>query len=312
VLVDVPLLPFLERQIDAFCTICPWLNSETPSELLSKIEGIYTYGHPKISAELMDRLPSLKVISNFGVGVDHIDLQAAAERGIRVGNTPGVIDGATADMTMALLLAAARNVVVGDQFARSPAFTHYDPGFLLGAEVFGSTLGIIGMGRVGQQVARRARAFDMVVIYHNRHRNPEAESRLGVKYSSLNELLSQSHFVVLNLPLTKETTRLIGSSELRQMRPDAILVNIARGPVVDHDALHQALTEKWIAGAALDVTDPEPLPRDHPLLALTNVVFTPHLGSATVGTRIRMGEMTAANLAAGLQGIPLPDEVNSR
>lgn len=309
VLLDAPLPPYLRQQLDSFCEVCFWeLLESAGTDRLRNIEGIYIYAHPIVDGALMDRLSSLKVISNFGVGVDHIDLQAATERRIAVGNTPGAVDGATADLTMALLLAAARNIVVGDCYARSPAFTHYDPSILLGSEVFGSTLGIVGLGRVGQQVAKRARAFDMRILYHNRHRNLEAEAALGVEYASLEQLLAESHFVTLNVPLTPETTRLIGEPQLRQMRADAILINVARGPVVDHQALHRALTEKWIAGAALDVTEPEPLARDHPLLALHHLVITPHLGSATLRTRVRMGEMAAANLAAGLAGQPLPNE----
>lgn len=310
VLLDVPLPSFLRTTLESFCDTCPWswLENED-SARLAEVRGMYTYSHPLVSGEIMDRLPGLKVISNFGVGVDHIDLQAAAKRRIPVGNTPGAVNGATADLTMALLLAAARNVVAGDRYARSPAFTRYDPSELLGSEVFGRTLGIVGMGRIGQQVARRARAFDMRVLYHNRHRNLEAESVLGVIYASLEALLAESHFVTLNVPLTPETTHLIGESQLRQMRKDAILINAARGPVVEHPALYRALAERWIAGAALDVTEPEPLPRDHPLLALDNIVITPHLGSATMGTRSRMGEMAAANLAAGLAGKQLPYQV---
>jgi glyoxylate reductase len=312
VLLDMPLLPFMQAQLDPFCEMCPWvLLKNGDLETLRKIQGIYTYGHPIVDGVLLDQLPSVKVISNFGVGVDHIDLKAAALRGVRVGNTPGVLDGATADLTMALLLAAARNIVVGDRHAHSPEFTHYDPGNLLGLEVFGSTLGIVGLGRIGQQVAKRAKGFDMGVIYHNRRRNPDAEAALGVEYATLEDLLGQSHFVTLNVPLTPETTRFIGEAQLRLMRRDALLINVARGPVVDQEALVHALSEGWIAGAALDVTDPEPLPRDHPLLGFKNLVITPHLGSATLRTRQRMSDMTMANLVAGLRGEPLPNEVKA-
>jgi len=312
VLLDVPLLPFMHAQVEPLCEMCPWaLLKNGDRETLSRVQGMYTYAHPIVDGALLDQLPSLKVISNFGVGVDHIDLRAAATRGIPVGNTPGAVDGATADLTMALLLAAARNVVAGDKHAHSSHFTHYDPGHLLGLEVFGSTLGIVGMGRIGQQVAKRAKAFDMRVIYHNRRRNLEAEATLGVEYATLENLLADSHFVTLNVPLTLETTRFIGEAQLRLMRRDALLINVARGPVVDQQALVHALSEGWIAGAALDVTDPEPLPRDHPLLGLDNLVITPHLGSATLRTRQRMGQMAAANLAAGLKGEPLPNAVRA-
>jgi glyoxylate reductase len=273
------------------------------------MEGIYTYAHARVDGPLMDRLPALKVISNFGVGVVRIEDGQAKARGIPVGNTPGAVDGATADMTFALLLAAARNLVVGDRFARGPDFLRYDPSHLLGAEVFGSTLGIIGMGRIGFQVAKRARAFDMEVLYHNRNRNGTAERELGVIYADLDTLLAESHFVSLNVPLTPETEGLIGERELRSMRDDAILINVARGAVVDHVALERALRERWILAAALDVTEPEPLPRNHPLLRLENLVLAPHLGSATVRTRKRMGQMALDNLLAGLDGEPLPNAV---
>jgi glyoxylate reductase len=258
---------------------------------------------------LMDRMPRLRIISNFGVGVDHIDLEAARSRGIPVGNTPGVLDGATADLTFALLLAAARNLVVGDRYARSDAFTHYDPRILLGREVHGATLGIIGLGKIGRQVARRAHGFDMTVLYHNRRRDPQAEAELGATYATLPELLGRADFVTLNVPLTDETHGLIGRDELAQMKPTAILVNAARGAVVDHAALLVALEQGWIAGAALDVTDPEPLPRDHPLLGMDNVIISPHLGSATIETRRRMAELSVVNLLAGLRGETLPHQV---
>ena len=312
VLLDMPLLPFMQAQIEPICETCLWtLLKDGDAQTLSKVQGMYTYSHPVVDGALLDRLPSLKIISNFGVGVDHIDLKAAAVRRVPVGNTPGAVDGATADLTMAILLAAARNIVAGDKHARSPQFTRYDPGDLLGLEVFGSTLGIVGLGRIGQQVAKRAKAFDMRVIYHNRKRNFEVEASLDVEYATLERLLAESHFVTLNVPLTQETTRFIGEAQLRLMRKDALLINVARGPVVDQQALVRALTEGWIAGAAVDVTDPEPLPRDHPLLALNNLVITPHLGSATLRTRRKMGEMAAANLAAGLKGEPLPNEVRA-
>ncbi len=310
VLLDVPLPSFLAELLDRHCETRPWsLLEEGPGDEIRRVEGVYTYAHPTVDGTLLDRLPAVKVVSNFGVGVDHIDLEAARARGVPVGNTPGAVDGATADMTMALLLATARNIVIGDRFARGPEFTHYDPSNLLGAEVHESTLGIVGMGRVGREVARRARAFDMRVLYHNRNRDEEIERRLGVEYAGFEELLATSHFVSLNVPLTPETRGLIGEPELRAMRSDAILVNVARGAVVDHDALLTALTEGWIAGAAIDVTEPEPLPRDHPLLALENLVIAPHLGSATVRTRLKMGRMATDNLVAGLEGRALPHRV---
>ena len=297
--------PVLRELLGPEFEILEW-DESAKSTALARAVGIITYGHPHVGGELMDRVPNLKVVSNLGVGVDHIDVAAAKARKIPVGNTPGCLDASTADMTMALLLATARNVVVGDHFARSPEFTHYDPSQLIGYEVSGSTLGIVGLGRIGRQVAKRALAFDMKVLYHNRKRDEQAERELGVTYVSLDDLLRQSDFVSLNCPLTPETTNLIGKREFGLMKSTGILLNIARGPVVDHDALFAALNSKRIAGAGLDVTAPEPLPRNHPLLGLSNIVITPHLGSASNRTRNRMMQMTVENLRAGLQGKPLP------
>ena len=237
------LPPALREMLGPEFEILEWDDSPQCSALTRAV-GIITYGHPRVDGPLMDRVPNLKIISNHGVGVDHIDVAAANQRHIPVGNTPGCLDASTADMTMALMLATARNVVVGDHFARSPEFTHYDPAQLIGYEVSGSTLGIVGLGRIGRQVARRARAFDMKVLYHNRKRDEQAERDLGVSYVSFDELLRQSDFVSLNCPLTPETTNLIGKREFALMKPNAILLNIARGPVVDHDALFAALNSR--------------------------------------------------------------------
>ncbi len=273
-----------------------------------RIDAYLTYGHPPTDGPVMDRMPNLKVISNFGVGVDHIDTEAARARGIPVGNTPNMLDGATADMTFTLLMATARRVVVGDRYARSPGFTHYDPSMLHGHEVHGSTIGIIGMGGIGKQVARRARGFDMEIIYHNRKRDPE-DSAYHARYVAFEELLETADFVTLNCPLTEETRGFIDEAALERMKPTAILVNLARGGVVDHDALFNALSKGSIAGAGLDVTEPEPLPRDHPLLSLDNLVIAPHLGSATTRTRQAMARRTVENLKAGLAGRPLKTRV---
>lgn len=310
VLADEPLPDELLTPLSADCAVHIWPRE--PAELAAALrdaDGLLTYGHPRVDGALMDRMPRLRVISNFGVGVDHIDLAAARQRGIPVGNTPGILDGATADMTFALLLAAARNLVVGDRYARSEAFTRYDPRLLLGQEVHGATLGIIGMGGIGRQVARRGRGFDMTVLYHNRRRDPRAEAELDVSYAALPDLLRQADFVTLNVPLTDETRHMIGREQLALMKPTAVLINAARGGVVDHAALLEALQQRRIGGAALDVTEPEPLPRGHPLLALDNVVIAPHLGSATVQTRRRMAELSLANLRAGLRGETLPNPV---
>ncbi len=293
------------------CTVSIWPEDGPTDDQLGPLEGFYTYGHMPVDGALMDRMPNLKVISHFGAGVDHINLQDAADRGIPVGNTPNILNGTTADMTFALLLAGARNLVIGDRYARSPEFTSFDPSILHGQEIHGATIGIIGMGKIGMEVARRATAFSMQILYHNRNRNPQAEKELGAEYRSLPELLADSDFVTLNCPLTTETQNLIGEHELSLMKKTAVLVNVARGGVIDHKALVQALREDRIACATLDVTEPEPLPRDHPLLTLKNVIFTPHLGSATQQTREKMAQMSVDNLLAGLSGKPLPSQVTA-
>ena len=303
VLADLPVSPVVLELLGGRVELLPW-------DATGRVDAIYTYGHPTVDAAMLDRFPGLKLVSNFGVGVDHIDVTAATARGIPVGNTPGILDGATADLAFALILAAGRRVVEGDRYARGPDFTRYDPSFILGREVHSSTLGVFGMGRIGRQVARRANGFGMTVLYHNRNRNDEAEIALGARYATKDELLATADFVVLTVPLTPETRGFIGRAELARMKPTATLVNVARGAVVDKDALAEALAAKRIFAAALDVTDPEPLPRNHPLLTLDNVIITPHLGSATEETRRRMAELSVANLFAGLDGKPLPHRVH--
>lgn len=309
VLTNTQLSAEILEMLTPQCTVTVWQGDATDPAILAETEGFFVYGHPKIAGPLMDRMPNLRVISNFGVGVDHIHLGDAKTRGIAVGNTPRLVDGATADLTFALLMAVARNLIIGDRYARSAEFTVYDPNLLHGYEVHGATIGIVGMGNIGQQVARRARGFDMTVLYHNRKRNEAAEAELGATYLPLDDLLQQADFVTLNVPLTAETRHLIGREQLRRMRPTAFLINVARGGVVDHDALVEALQKGWIAGAALDVTEPEPLPRDHPLLRMDNVVIAPHLGSATRQTRYNMARRAVDNLLAGLEGRPLPNRI---
>lgn len=308
ILLDQPINESMMATLEEMGPVTLWQGMDaTPN--LDQMVGWFVYGHMLIDGAMMDRMPNLRVISNFGVGVDHIDIKAAHERGIVVGNTPGFVDGVTADMAFLLLMAVARNLLVGDRYARSPEFLHYDPNLFHGHEVHGSTLGIVGLGAIGSQLARRARGFDMPILYHNRSRRPQAEAELGARYLSLDDLLTQADFVALTVSLHPGTYHLIGREQLRRMKSTAYLINVARGGVVDHDALTLALQEGWIAGAALDVTEPEPLPRDHPLLSMTNVVIAPHLGSATRQSRGGMFQRTLENLAAGMQGRPLPTEV---
>jgi len=252
----------------------------------------------------------LRVISQFAVGVDNIDLEAATVRGIPVGHTPGVLTDATADMAFALLMAAARRIPEGVVKVRSGEWRTWEPLGLLGAEVWGATLGIVGLGRIGTAVARRARGFAMRVLYYDSNRKLDLEAELGVEYAEMKDLLTQADFVSLHCPLLPETHHLIETRALKRMKPTAILVNTARGPVVDAKALARALQQGWIAGAALDVTDPEPIPPNDPLLALPNCIVVPHIASGTVTARERMAMMAAENLLAGLRGTHLPHCAN--
>jgi glyoxylate reductase len=309
IVADGPLAPAVLSLLADQVELLPWSVAEQGSS--EPVDGVYTYGHLLVDGPMMDRLPGLRIISNYGVGVDHIDLAAAAERGIPVGNTPSILDGATADMGLALALAAGRRLMEGDRYARSREFIHYDPGYMLGREVHSQVMGIVGLGAIGRQVALRALAFDMKVLYHNRRRREQAERELGVEYALFDDLLGRSDYVMLCCPLTEETRNLIDRAALEKMKPTAILVNIARGGVVDTEALYEALKSAQIYAAGLDVTEPEPLPRDHPLLGLSNVTIMPHLGSATVETRRKMAENSVENLMLGLAGKPLLHQVTA-
>ena len=264
-------------------------------ELASDADGLLTLVTDRVDGELLDAAPRLRAIANYGVGTDNIDLEAAAARGIRVGNTPDVVTDATADLAWALLLALARRLPRGEADVRAGEWKTWEPSRILGADVTGATLGIVGYGRIGRAVAKRARGFDMDVLHTGRHE--------GVP---IDVLLDRSDFVSLHVPLTRDTRGLIGERALELMKPTAHLINTARGTIVDHDALRRALEDGEIAGAALDVTDPEPLPGDHPLLGARNLIVVPHVGSATVRTRERMAEMAVENLLAALAGHPMP------
>ncbi|HSN77781.1 MAG TPA: D-glycerate dehydrogenase [Anaerolineae bacterium] len=264
----------------------------------------------RIDDELLDAAPRLKVVSQMAVGVDNIDVPACTRRGIPVGNTPGVLSETTADLTWALLLAAARRVVEGVEYVRAGQWITWSPTALLGPDVHGATLGIVGFGRIGQALARRASGVDMRILYHSRQRKPEAEQAMGASYVDLDTLLAQSDFVSLHVSLTPETTHLIDRATLSKMKATAILLNVARGGVVDHDALVDALRNGVIAYAALDVTEPEPLPADHPLVHMPNCIVVPHIASASIATRTRMAVMAAENLLAGVRGEALPNCVN--
>jgi lactate dehydrogenase-like 2-hydroxyacid dehydrogenase len=297
------------------CAVDLW-DSDLPiprDVLLQRIgdkDGLYCLLTERIDDELLDAAPQLKVVSQMAVGVDNIDVPACTRRGIPVGNTPGVLTETTADLTWALLLAAARRVVEGVDYVRAGQWLTWSPTALLGPDVYGATLGVVGLGRIGQAVARRAYGFGMRILYTSRQPKPEAEQTLAASYVDLDTLLSQSDFVSLHTSLTPETYHLIDAAALKKMKPTAILVNAARGGVVDHDALVEALRNGEITGAALDVTEPEPLPADHPLAHLPNCIVVPHIASASIATRTKMATMAAENLLAGVRGEVLPNCVN--
>ncbi len=284
---------------------------EVVREKIRDIDGLLCLLTDRIDASLMDATARpLKVISQFAVGYDNIDVAAATARRIPVGNTPGVLTDATADFTWALIMAAARRVTEGDRFARSGQWKTWGPTLLLGPDVAHATLGIIGFGRIGQALARRARGFDMKIVYTDPTRHTELETELGVVYGSLEETLATADFISLHTPLTPETHHLISHQQFGLMKPGAILINTARGGIIDPQALYEALHTRRIAAAALDVTEPEPIPLDSPLLTLDNLTITPHIASASIQSRDRMAEMAAANLLAGLGGEHLPNCVN--
>ena len=294
-----------------FCDADIWPTELPPpqEEIMQRVrdvEGIVSLLTDKIDSSVMDAAPRLKVISNMAVGVDNVDVAAASARKLPVGNTPGVLTEATADQTFALLLAAARRVVEGEKFVRSGKWITWSPGLLLGADLVGATLGIIGFGRIGQAVAKRAQGFDLRVIYYD----PTAEPAFGASPLDLDALLRESDFVSLHVPLNPATRHLVNAGFLLKMKPTAILVNTSRGGVVDQSALCDALKSKRIFAAALDVTDPEPLPMNSPLLELENCLIVPHLGSASKYTRDMMSFLAAQNLIAGLKGERLPHCVN--
>lgn len=279
-------------------------------EEAARSEGLLTLLTDRVDAALLDAAPRLRGVSNMAVGYDNIDVPACTARKIAVGHTPGVLTETTADFTFALLLALARRVVEGDAFVRAGSWRTWDPGLLLGQDVFGATLGIVGFGLIGQAVARRARGFGMRVLVATRSARAAEVAAAGAEQVSLSRLLAQSDFVTLHVPLDASTHHLFGATELARMKRTAFLINTARGPVVDPAALDEALRAGTIRGAALDVTEPEPLPADHPLLRAPNLLVAPHIASASEATRARMAQMAADNLLAALEGRRPPHCVN--
>lgn len=290
-------------------------NSPPPKSLLmqkaNERDAFLTEVTDIIDEQVLNAASTLKVVANRAVGLDNIDIAAATRNGVLVCNTPGVLHESCADFTMGLMLSLARNIAYGDRRIRAREWTVFDQIPYLGTDVYGATLGIVGLGLIGTAVARRARAFDMNVLYHSRTRKPDAEQRLGLQWrADMDAVLAEADFVSLHVPLLAETEYLIGERELALMKRGAYLINTTRGRTVDPRALHDALTRGEIAGAALDVTDPEPIPHDDPLLALENVLFTPHIASASHQTVRRMGQMSADNIIAALNGEPIPGCVN--
>jgi lactate dehydrogenase-like 2-hydroxyacid dehydrogenase len=281
-------------------------------ELLARapeLDGLLSLLTDPVDAELIGAAPRLRAISNFAVGVDNVDVGAASARGIPVGHTPDVLTDTTADLAVALMLGISRRLVQGDAYVRAGEWRTWDPGLMLGHDLHGATAGIVGFGRIGRAVGRRLEGFGCTILHTGR--SVATRSRTGAGLGvPLGELLERSDFVTLHSPLTPETRGLIGDEALARMKPTAYLVNTARGPIVDSGALARALHEGRIAGAALDVTDPEPLPAGHPLLDAPTLLVLPHLGSATHATRERMADMAVDNLLAGLAGERMPHCAN--
>jgi glyoxylate reductase len=305
------------RKVTEATDAAVWEDELPPprAELLRSVEGcdgVLTLLTDRVDAEFLDRAGAqLKVVSNYAVGFDNVDVPECTRRGIPVGNTPGVLTETTADLAFALLMAAARRVAEGDRYVRAGKWKTWGPMLLMGPDVHGATIGIVGFGRIGQAVAKRAAGFGMTILYHDVDELPADVTRpLGATYVPMETLLKRADYVSLHVNLTPETTHLINKAALRAMKRTAVLVNTSRGPVVDGRALFEALRDGEIFAAALDVTEPEPLPADDPLLTLDNCLVVPHIASASRATRGKMAEMAADNLLAGLRGERLPTPVN--
>ena len=309
-------LPTTLETLQAIAEVEVWPERQPPSyevlrEKSQNVDGLLCLLTDPIDQPLMAANPALKVISQMAVGYDNIDIPAATAHKIPIGHTPGVLTAATADLTWALLMAAARRVVEGDRVTRQGLWRTWEPDFLLGPNVSGGTLGIVGLGRIGQAVAKRARGFEMQILYSQPRRcDPTVEAALGAEFVEFDRLLAESDFVTIHTPLTPGTHHLFSDRQFQQMQRSAILINTARGSIVEPEALYRALSQGEIAAAAIDVTEPEPILMDSPLLTLENLIITPHIGSASLQTRKQMADMAIANLIAGLQGDRLPHCVN--
>ena len=298
--------------LDAETTLLAWKEGgRTPAELfdrwLAQADALYSIGNIKINEELLAKAPKLKVIAQASVGYDNIDVAACHARGIKVGNTPHVLAPAVADLAYGLIIDSARKIARGWQHVATGKWGERK-GLGFGVDLAGKTLGIVGMGDIGSKVVKRALASDMRVIYHNRRRRAD-DVALRAEYVTFDELLKTADFILVTVPLTQETQSMFGSAQFAAMKDGVRFINIARGKIVDTEALYEALASKKVAYTALDVTDPEPLPGTHKLLTLDNITVTPHIATSTVETRDAMAKLAAENILAALSGKPMPAEV---
>jgi glyoxylate reductase len=302
--------------VAAACDYSIWDSEDqpTPRDVLlreaASSDGLLSMLSDRIDAEFLGAAPRCRVVANMAVGYDNADVPAMTRHGVLLTNTPGVLTETTADLVWALIMSAGRRIVEGQKLIEAGQWKSWSPMFMVGQDIFGATLGVVGAGRIGSAVARRAGAVNMRVLYHNRRPAPELEAQTGAQYRALDDLLRESDFVVVLVPLTPETRGMFGAREFALMKPTAVFVNVARGPIVKELELVEALRQGRPGVAGLDVFENEPIGADHPLLALPNVTAVPHIGSATVATRTRMATTAAANLVAALTGQPVPNPVN--
>jgi glyoxylate reductase len=302
----LPEETLVSLEVIAHVGMWPYEEEAVPREVLlkeaQKADGLLTMLSDKIDKELFDNAPSLKVVANLAVGYDNIDIEAAKMKNVRVCNTPDVLTDSTADLAFSLILATARRIVESASYVKEGKWNSWGPLLLAGADVHHKTIGIVGMGRIGEAVARRAKGFDMNILYHNRSRKPEAEMKLGAVYRDFYDLLKESDFVVCLAPLTTETKGMFNREAFQAMKQSTIFINASRGASVDEEALVDALKNGVIAGAGLDVYVKEPIAADHPLLTMKQVVALPHIGSASVETRKKMSELACRNIAKVIDG----------
>lgn len=307
VFVTRKLNPEVIAMLEKVAEVEQWTkNAPIPRELLLEkikhVDAVLTMLTERVDEEFLASTKRLRIVANMAVGYDNIDLEACRRHEVIVTNTPDVLTESTADLAFALLMATGRRLTEANRFLLQGEWTSWSPTLMAGQNVYGSTLGIIGMGRIGEAVARRAKGFGMRILYHNRNRKTQSEQEIGARYADLAELLQESDYVVLLTPLTEDTRMLMGEKQFSLMKETAVFINVSRGGTVDESALYQALVDKKIWAAGLDVFAVEPVPMDNPLLQLPNVVALPHIGSATVQTRAEMARLAAANIVEVLSG----------